>query len=51
MSNARKAGAIRYHRPEVPMPDFLVISLLIIGPIGIWVLMRFLNKSGQEPKS
>ncbi len=27
------------------MPDLLVIALLIIGPVGIWFLMRFLNKS------
>lgn len=25
------------------MPDFLVIALLIIGPIGIWLLTRFLK--------
>jgi hypothetical protein len=37
------------------MPDLLVISLLIIGPIGIWFLMRHLNKpaagtrGGQPP--
>ena len=30
------------------MPDFLVVSLLIIGPIGIWLLMRFLNKSTKD---
>jgi hypothetical protein len=28
------------------MPDLLVISLLVIGPLGIWLLMRFLNKPG-----
>jgi ABC-type nickel/cobalt efflux system permease component RcnA len=28
------------------MPDLLVISLLIIGPVGIWLLMRYLNKDG-----
>jgi hypothetical protein len=27
------------------MPDLLVIALLIIGPFGIWLLMRFLNNS------
>jgi hypothetical protein len=27
------------------MPDSLVIALLVIGPIGIWLLMRHLNKS------
>ena len=32
------------------MPDFLVIALLIIGPLGIWLLMRFLNKPAP-PKS
>jgi hypothetical protein len=26
------------------MPDLLVIALLVIGPIGIWLLMRHLNK-------
>jgi hypothetical protein len=26
------------------MPDLLVIALLVIGPFGIWFLMRFLNK-------
>jgi hypothetical protein len=26
------------------MPDSLVIALLIIGPVGIWLLMRGLNK-------
>jgi hypothetical protein len=26
------------------MPDSLVIALLVIGPIGIWLLMRHLNK-------
>jgi hypothetical protein len=31
------------------MPDFLVIALLIIGPIGIWLLMRFLNKPPATP--
>ena len=30
------------------MPDLLVIALLIIGPIGIWLLMRFLNKPSTE---
>ena len=36
------------------MPDFLVISLLIIGPIGIWLLGRYLKPaskpSGGTPK-
>ena len=27
------------------MPDSLVIALLVIGPIGIWLLMRHLNKA------
>ena len=26
------------------MPDALVIALLLIGPLGIWLLMRHLNK-------
>jgi flagellar biogenesis protein FliO len=30
------------------MPDTLVIVLLIIGPLGIWLLMRFLNKTSPE---
>jgi hypothetical protein len=29
------------------MPDLLVVSLLILGPLGIWLLMRFLNKPGS----
>ena len=29
------------------MPDFLVVSLLVIGPVGLWLLMRYLNPSGQ----
>ncbi len=38
------------------MPDFLVIALLVIGPIGIWFLMRYLNKPqattpGSKPPS
>ena len=32
------------------MPDLLVISLLVIGPIGIWFLLRFLNKAGSGPE-
>jgi hypothetical protein len=36
------------------MPDLLVIALLVIGPAGIWFLMRFLNKptpgtQGRKP--
>jgi hypothetical protein len=30
------------------MPDLLVIVLLLIGPLGIWLLMRFLNKPTPE---
>jgi flagellar biogenesis protein FliO len=30
------------------MPDLLVIALLVIGPLGIWLLMRFLNKSAPK---
>jgi len=30
------------------MPDLLVISLLVIGPVGIFLLMRFLNKPGGK---
>jgi hypothetical protein len=30
------------------MPDFLVIALLIIGPIGIWLLSRYL-KPARRP--
>ena len=32
------------------MPDLLVISLLVIGPIGIWLLMRHLNKPAAKPQ-
>lgn len=30
------------------MPDLLVIVLLVIGPLGIWLLMRFLGKPAPE---
>jgi len=30
------------------MPDLLVIALLVIGPVGIWFLMRFLNKPSPD---
>jgi hypothetical protein len=30
------------------MPDSIVVSLLILGPLGIWLLMRFLNKRSPE---
>ena len=30
------------------MPDSLVVVLLLIGPLGIWLLMRFLNKPPAE---
>jgi len=29
------------------MPDWLVIVLLLVGPLGLWLLMRFL-KRGEE---
>jgi flagellar biogenesis protein FliO len=32
------------------MPDLLVILLLILGPLGIWVLMRFLGKPAGEAR-
>lgn len=31
------------------MPDLLVVTLLVLGPIGIWVLMRILNKPAGQP--
>ena len=33
------------------MPELLVIALLIIGPISIWLLMRFLNKPAGPPET
>ncbi len=33
------------------MPDLLVIALLIIGLLGIWALMRFLNKPSKSGPS
>jgi hypothetical protein len=33
------------------MPDLLVVALLVIGPIGIWLLMRFLNKPAAPPEA
>jgi hypothetical protein len=38
------------------MPDALVIALFVIGPIGIWLLMRHLNKpkagaQGEPPSA
>lgn len=33
------------------MPDFLVIALLVIGPVGIWLLMRLLNKPTPPPEA
>ena len=32
------------------MPDFLVVSLLIIWPIGIWLLMKVLNTSTKDSR-
>lgn len=29
------------------MPDLLVIVLLVVGPLGIWLLMRFLDKPAR----
>jgi hypothetical protein len=33
------------------MPDLLVVALLVIGPLGIWFLMRFLNKPAAPPEA
>lgn len=30
------------------MPDWLVLVLLAVGPLGIWLLMRYLNRA-EEP--
>lgn len=33
------------------MPDLLVVALLVIGPLGIWLLMRHLNKPTAPPEA
>jgi len=32
------------------VPDFLVIVLLLIGPLAIWILMRFLKQPASEAR-
>jgi flagellar biogenesis protein FliO len=32
------------------MSDLLVVILLLIGPLGIWLLMRFLNQPTPEAR-
>ena len=31
------------------MPDYVVIALILIGPLGIWALMRFMKPKGSPP--
>ena len=32
------------------MPDLLVIALLIIGPVGIWLLTKYVFQKPADPR-